>query len=63
MLALSLAPEFSLHIQVTVSHSLLRCKQADKNQDYSTDTLFNHFLTDLTDRKLGGEVFIKPISQ
>ncbi len=35
MLAQSPAPEFSLHIQVTVSHSLLRCKQADKNQDYS----------------------------
>lgn len=35
MLALSCAPEFPLHIQVTVSHSLLHCKQADKNQDYS----------------------------
>lgn len=36
MLALSFAQEFSPHIQVTVSHSLLHCKQADKNQDYLT---------------------------
>lgn len=36
MLALSLAPEFSLHIQVTVSHSVLHGKHADKNQHYST---------------------------
>lgn len=35
MLAQSPALEFSLHIQVTVSHSLLHGKQADKNQDYS----------------------------
>lgn len=33
MLALSFAPELSLHIQVT--GTLLHCKHTDKNQDYS----------------------------
>lgn len=39
MLALGLALEIPLHIQVTVSGSLLCCKQADKNQNYTAATV------------------------
>jgi len=52
MLALSLAPEFPLHIQVTGSYSLLHRKQAGTNQDYSAAYSSDFMQLVIANRKL-----------